>query len=159
MDNNAPPVHRTMIKIYSELINEKWIVSKRVYDSMMPVDRGDFSPTRPYQNFSQLIGYNEVISVPLLHSYYLELLKNYLNEGNTVLDIGFDNGYLTVVMSKMMNDRGTVIGIEQIKDLYDWGINKISKHHKDLIEDKKLELIYGDGRLGYKNKVLINIYM
>ena len=152
MDNNAPPVHRNMTELCSELINEKWIVSKRVYDSMMQVDRGDFAPTRPYQNFPQRIGYNVVISAPLLHAYCLELLKDYLKEGNTVLDIGFGSGYLTVAMSKMMNDKGTVIGIEHIKDLYDWGINNISKHHKDLIEDKKLELVCGDGRLGYKNK-------
>ena len=55
-------------------------------------------------------------------------------------------------MSKMMNDNGTVIGIEHIKDLYDWGINNMIKHHKDLIEKKKIQLILGDGRLGYKRK-------
>ena len=119
---------------------------------MMEVDRGDFAPTNPYQNFPQKIGYNVVISAPLLHAYCLEALKDFLIEGSTVLDIGSGSGYLTVAMSKMMNDKGNVIGIEHIKDLYDWGMNNICKHHKNLIENKKIELILGDGRLGYKNK-------
>ena len=150
--DNSPPIHRNMTELCSELINEKWIISKKVYDSMMQVDRGDFAPTKPYQNFPQKIGYNVVISAPLLHAYCLELLKDFLTEGSTVLDIGFGSGYLTVAMSKMMNDKGTVIGIEHIKDLYDWGINNMNKHHKNLIVNKQIELILGDGRLGYKKK-------
>ena len=150
--DNLPPVHRNMGELCSELIYEKWIQSRKVYEVMMEVDRGDFAPTNPYQNFPQKIGYNVVISAPLLHAYCLEALKDFLIEGSTVLDIGSGSGYLTVAMSKMMNDKGNVIGIEHIKDLYDWGMNNISKHHKNLIENKKIELILGDGRLGYKNK-------
>ena len=152
MEDNRPPIHRNMSELCSELMYEKWIQSKRVYESMMQVDRGDFAPTNPYQNFPQRIGYNVVISAPLLHAYCLEALKDYLTEGSTVLDIGFGSGYLTVAMSKMMNDKGKVIGIEHIKDLYNWGIENMSKNHKDLIDNKKIELVLGDGRLGYKNK-------
>ena len=146
------PIHKNMTELCSQLIDEKWIQSRRVYDTMMQVDRGDFAPTKPYQNEPQRIGYNVVISAPVLHAYCLEALKDYLTEGSTVLDIGFGSGYLTVAMSKMMNDKGKVIGIEHIKDLYDWGINNINKNHQNLIEDKKIELILGDGRLGYKKK-------
>ena len=31
-------------------------------------------------------------------------------------------------------------------------MNNICKHHKNLIESKKIVLILGDGRLGYKNR-------
>ena len=150
--DNSPPIHKNMTELCSELIDEKWIVSRTVYDVMMQVDRGDFAPSNPYQNFPQRIGYNVVISAPLLHAYCLELLKDYLIEGSTVLDIGFGSGYLTVAMSKMMKDKGKVIGIEHIKDLYDWGISNMNKHHKDLIDNKQIELVLGDGRLGYKNR-------
>ena len=150
--DNSPPIHRNMTELCSELVDEKWIVSRTVYDVMMEVDRGDFAPSNPYQNFPQRIGYNVVISAPLFHAYCLELLKDYLTEGSTVLDIGFGSGYLTVAMSKMMKDKGNVIGIEHIKDLYDWGISNMNKHHKSLIDSKQIELILGDGRLGYKNR-------
>jgi protein-L-isoaspartate(D-aspartate) O-methyltransferase len=63
-------------------------------------------------------------------------------------------------MSKMMNDKGKVIGIEHIKDLYNWGIDNMSKNHKNLIDNKTIELILGDGRLGYKKIMpLLNAYM
>ena len=146
------PIHNTMIELCTELVNKGWIKTQQVYDVMMKVDRADFAPTNPYENNPQCIGYNVVISAPLLHSYCLEALKDYLTEGSTALDIGFGSGYLTVAMSKMMNDKGCVIGIEHIKDLYDFGYQNISKHHKNLIDSGSIELILGDGRLGYKKR-------
>ena len=51
-------------------------------------------------------------------------------------------------MSKMMEDKGTSVGIEHIKELCDFAINNISKHHKNLLVTKKVILINGDGRKG-----------
>ena len=146
------PVHISMKDLLSQLIREKMLFSQKVYNSMMEVDRADFAPSRPYQNNAQRIGCNVVISAPDLHSYCLEALKDHLTEGSTVLDVGFGSGYLTAAMSKMMNDKGTVIGIEHIKELYDFGLNNICKHHKNLIDSQKIVLVLGDGRLGYKNR-------
>ena len=67
---------------------------------MMQVDRADFSPMNPYENNPQVIPCNVVISAPLLHAYCLE------KPGCKALDIRFGSGYLTVAMSKMMNDKG-----------------------------------------------------
>ena len=146
------PVHISMKDLLSQLIREKMLFSQKVYNSMMEVDRADFAPSRPYQNNAQRIGCNVVISAPDLHSYCLEALKDHLTEGSTVLDVGFGSGYLTAAMSKMMNDKGTVIGIEHIKELYDFGLNNICKHHKNLIDSQKIVLVLGDRRLGYKNR-------
>jgi protein-L-isoaspartate(D-aspartate) O-methyltransferase len=148
--NEQYPIHNTMNELINELVNEKWITTNKLCEVMRLVDRADFSPIRPYQNRAQQIGCNVVISAPLLHAYCLQALEDFLTEGSTVLDIGFGSGYLTVALSKMMNDKGNVIGIEHIKDLYDFGLSNINKHHKDLIENKKIELVLGDGRLGYK---------
>ena len=156
MEEDSPPIHRNMAELCSGLIKEKFITSQKVYDTIMEVDRADFAPTNPYQDEPQRIGYNVVISAPHLHAYCLEALRDYLTEGSTALDIGFGSGYLTVAMSKMMNDKGKVVGIEHIKDLYNWGINNISKHHQNLIDNKTIELILGDGRLGYKNMAPYN---
>ena len=146
------PIHKTMNELCTELIKKQWINTEKVYKVMMEVDRADFAPTNPYENNPQCIGYNVVISAPLLHAYCLEALRDFLIEGSNALDIGFGSGYLTVAMSKMMNDKGCVVGIEHIKDLYDFGTQNISKHHKNLIENKSIELICGDGRLGCKEK-------
>ena len=55
-------------------------------------------------------------------------------------------------MSKMMNDKGCVVGIEHMEELYIYGKENISKNHKNLLDDKKIELICGDGRKGCKEK-------
>jgi protein-L-isoaspartate(D-aspartate) O-methyltransferase len=146
------PIHNTMAELCQELVQKQWINTQKVYDVMMEVDRADFAPTNPYENNPQCIGYNVVISAPLLHAYCLEALRDHLTEGSTALDIGFGSGYLTVAMSKMMNDKGCVVGIEHINDLYDWGKKNISKNHKNLLDNKSIELILGDGRLGCKEK-------
>ena len=49
-----------------------------------------------------------------------------------------------------MNDSGTVVGIEHIPQLCEKGKNNISKNHKKLLDDKKIVLVCGDGRKGYK---------
>ena len=138
--SNQAIIHRSMKELCDELeyCNDRWIKSKEVREAMMKVDRADFAPTNPYQNFPQPIPCNVVISAPLLHAYCLEAMKNHLKEGSTVLDIGFGSGYLTVAMSKMMNDKGCVVGIEHMPELYKLGADNISKHHKNLLDEKKI---------------------
>ena len=141
-----------MKELCEELVKNKEVSSKKVIDVMMRVDRSDFAPRNFYQNRAQRIICNTTISAPHLHGYCLQFLENYLTEGSNVLDIGFGSGYLTVAMSKMMNDKGCVVGIEHLKDLYDLGKKNISKKRKELLDTKKIRLILGDGRLGYKEK-------
>ena len=104
-----------------ELQKNYWIVSKKVYDVMMKVDRADFAPKNPYANSPQWIPCNVVISAPLLHAYCLEQLRDHLIKGCTALDVGSGSGYLTVALSKMMDDDGLVVGIEHMEDLYIFG--------------------------------------
>ena len=51
-----------------------------------------------------------------------------------------------------LNDEGLVVGIEHMKELYNFGIQNISKHHKNLLDSKKIKLILGDGRIGYSKE-------
>ena len=152
MSNNQPIIHKSMKELCEELRKKKEVTSDKVIDCLMKIDRADFAPRNHYQNRAQSIPCNVVISAPHLHGYCLQALENFLTEGSNVLDIGFGSGYLTVAMSKMMNDKGCVVGIEHMKELYDLGKQNISKKYKDLLDTKKIELILGDGRLGYKAK-------
>ena len=146
------PVHNTMKELIEELIQKQWIKTEKVLNAISQVDRADFAPRNPYENNPQPIPCNVVISAPLLHAYCLEELKDHLKPGCKALDVGFGSGYLTVAMSKMMNDQGSVIGIEHIEELCNFGVNNILKHHKKLLDTKKIELIHGDGRKGCKEK-------
>ena len=139
-----------MKELCDSLIKKGYITNNKVYDAMMQVDRADFAPRSPYEDKPQSIDYNVTISAPHMHAYCLELLKNHLKEGGRALDIGFGSGYLTVAMSKMMGDKGTTVGIEHIEELCEFAKKNISKNHKNLLDEKKIILIQGDGRLGYK---------
>ena len=142
--------YHSMKDLCNGLEKEGYIQSKSVYNALMQVDRADFAPRFPYQDSPQPINYNVTISAPHMHAYCLELLKNYLFPGGRALDVGFGSGYLTVAMSKMMGDKGTVVGIEHIKQLCDFANGNICKHHKNLLDKDKIILIEGDGRLGCK---------
>ena len=126
------------------------IQSQQVFDAMKQVDRADFISNNPYMDSPQSISYNATISAPHMHCHALEYLKDYLTPGSHALDVGFGSGYLTVAMSKMMNDSGVVVGIEHIPQLCEKGKKNISKNHKKLIDEKKIVLVCGDGRKGYK---------
>ena len=151
MSNESYPCHNTMEELCNELMKKGEIKSQRVKNALMKVDRADFiqGPKR-YQNRAQQIPCNVVISAPHLHGYCLENLKDFLVEGGNVLDVGFGSGYLTVAMSKMMNDKGTVYGIEHMKELYNLGKSNIEKNHKILLDKGIIKLICDDGRKGYK---------
>ena len=144
------PIHGSMEELLQELLDKQWITSEKVLNAMRQVDRKDFAPTNPYENNPQRIPCNVVISAPLLHAHCLELLKFHLTKGCSVLDVGSGSGYLTVALSKMMDDNGLVVGIEHMEDLYIFGKKNIMKSHSNLIEEGKIKLVKGDGRKGYK---------
>ena len=98
-----------MENLCNHLKKEGFIKTQKVYDALLKVDRADFSPNWPYADSPQSIRYNVTISAPHMHAYCLELLKDHLKIGGRALDVGFGSGYLTVAMSKMMEDKGTSV--------------------------------------------------
>ncbi len=146
-----------MKSLLNKLCQDKVIKSQIVYNTMLQVDRADFIEKDPYCDDSQFLGYNVVISAPHMHAYALEYLYPALNNFKNCnplnfrfLDIGSGSGYLTVCLSKLINDLGTVVGIEHIPELYLKGENNIKKRHKKLLDDKKIILKNCDGRNGCK---------
>ena len=143
--------------LLNKLYQDKVVKSQIVYDTMLQVDRADFIEKDPYCDDSQYLGYHVVISAPHMHAYALEYLypslKNFINfnpKNFRFLDIGSGSGYLTVCLSKLIKDQGTVIGIEHIPELFQKGKNNINKHHKNLLDEKKIILLNCDGRNGCK---------
>ena len=139
-----------MKNLLNQLRAEHVIKSDKVYNSMLQVDRADFTSSFPYYDSPQTIGYNATISAPHMHAYALEYLAPYCTNNINILDVGSGSGYLTVALSKMINDTGRVIGIEHIDPLYKLSINNISKHHSKLLKNKNIILLNADGRNGVK---------
>ncbi len=136
--------------LLTELILTDFIVSEKVANVMLEVDRQDFAPLKSnhYANRPQYLGYNVTISAPHMHAFALEYLSDYCEEGANILDVGSGSGYLTVALSKMTNDTGKVVGIEHIPELYEFGLKNVKKNHSKLIENGKIIFVLGDGRKG-----------
>ena len=140
-----------MKKLVESLKYEGIIKSSKVFNAMLKVDRQDFTSSYfPYYDSPQGIGYNATISAPHMHAYALEYLEPYCSDNIHILDVGSGSGYLTVALSKMINDTGVVVGIEHIDELYKKSIENISKNHSNLLENKKIILLNEDGRKGVK---------
>ncbi len=143
-------VNQKMKSLVDNLKAEGVIKSEQVYNAMLQTDRGDYCPSySAYYDSPQSIDYNATISAPHMHAYALEYLKDYLKPGFRSLDVGSGSGYLTVAFSHMMEDKGISVGIEHIHELFELGKNNIAKINKDLIDEKKIVLLEGDGRKGF----------
>ena len=140
-----------MERLLTNLKYENIIKTEKVYNSMLQVDRADFTSHSPYYDSPQGIGYNATISAPHMHAYALEYLAPYCKDNIHILDVGSGSGYLTVALSKMINDSGKVIGIEHIDELYKKSIENISKHHSNLLQNKNIIMLNADGRKGIQD--------
>lgn len=95
-----------------------------------------------------------------MHAYAASHLLPYLIPGGRVLDVGSGSGYLSAVLWHLMNEspkeesestlKPTVTGIDHIDALVDWSISNLKRDGlEDALDKKMLEIVVGDGRLGW----------
>ena len=128
------------------------VTSARVEAAMKAVDRGNFCAYNPYMDSPQSIGHQATISAPHMHAYALELLRDHLPEGGTVLDVGSGSGYLTACFAHMVGPTGCAVGIEHIPNLTKLSVENLNKSSPELLKEERVLLVTGDGRLGYPQK-------
>ena len=128
------------------------ITSPRVEAAMKAVDRGNFCAHNPYMDSPQGIGYQATISAPHMHAHALELLRDHLPEGGTVLDVGSGSGYLTACLAHMVGSTGCAVGIEHIDNLTKLATNNLKRGSPELLAEDRVLLVTGDGRLGYPDR-------
>lgn len=77
-------------RLVEQLRHHGVIKSKEVAEVMETVDRGLFisNGASAYVDSPMLIGYNATISAPHMHATCLELLRDHLQPGMRVLDVG-----------------------------------------------------------------------
>jgi protein-L-isoaspartate(D-aspartate) O-methyltransferase len=91
--------------------------TERVEETMKAIDRKHYAPANHYVDSPQSIGYNTSISAPHMHAHTLELLKDVLKDGATVLDVGSGSGYLSACMAYMSAPSGYAVGIDRVREL------------------------------------------
>lgn len=73
------------------------------------------------------IGFGQTISQPSTVAFMLELLEP--NEGQKIMDVGSGSGWTTGLLSFIVGPRGSVIAIEKIKELCEFGKSNVNKFH------------------------------
>ncbi|KAJ6236905.1 protein-l-isoaspartate(d-aspartate) o-methyltransferase [Anaeramoeba flamelloides] len=150
---------QTNDSLIDQLIYDGRIENERCIAALRQVDRKNYvlkrNKSSSYYDQPFGIGYGATISAPHMHAMTLELLKDDLNpdlkdDPISVLDVGSGSGYFTAAMGVLVSKNGSVVGIEHIPELVEFGINNIKKGNPELIEKAIIKIIEGDGRLGYQ---------
>jgi protein-L-isoaspartate(D-aspartate) O-methyltransferase len=142
--------------LVDSLVEYGVVQSPEVEQVLRQVDRGLFaeSPEFAYLDAPHGIGYAATISAPHMHAYALELLLPQLRPGGKVLDVGSGTGYLTACFAKLVTRdgaHGKAVGIEHISELTSKARRNLGRDPAlaQLVTDGALELVVGDGRLGW----------
>ncbi|KAH7878601.1 protein-L-isoaspartate O-methyltransferase [Lentinula edodes] len=147
--------------------SEAECASDRIARAMKKVDRANYVRDKrdAYEDSPQTIGHGATISAPHMHAYAASHLLPYLPPGGRVLDVGSGSGYLSAVLYHLIEDphghkpslsdsdaksKPLIIGIEHVSELTDWSISNL-KHDGlgEALEKGQIEMVTGDGRLGY----------
>uniref|UniRef100_A0A224XNC7 Protein-L-isoaspartate O-methyltransferase n=1 Tax=Panstrongylus lignarius TaxID=156445 RepID=A0A224XNC7_9HEMI len=147
---------KTNVELVKNLRKNSIIRSDEIESVMINVDRARYVTHNPYMDVPQGIGYGVTISAPHMHAHALELLRDQLKPGSRALDVGSGSGYLTVCMALMVGPAGKAVGIDHIKELVDYSISNVKSDHPELLDTGSLQLVVGDGRLGFPDEAPYN---
>ncbi|KAA0192839.1 L-isoaspartyl protein carboxyl methyltransferase, partial [Fasciolopsis buskii] len=148
---------RTHAELIQNLYKNRVIITEKIKNAMLAVDRGYFAKSSPYEDRPLSIGFSATISAPHMHAHALEALCDHLKPGAHVLDVGSGSGYLTACMALLVGENGVAVGIEHIENLTSLAkanvANWLQHTNKELVANvtvgKNLQLITGDGREGW----------
>jgi len=131
------------------LINKNTLKSKNIIQAFKHVDRANFvfDPTASdiYEDYPLQIGYQQTISQPTTVAMMLEMLQP--NEGDKILDIGSGSGWTTALLSFIVKEKGSVIGLERINSLVEYGNNNLK-----IYKFKNSKIIHVKETLGIPGK-------
>ena len=130
------------MKLLDYLERKEYLKTSNVRSALEKVDRADFVRTSDrdfaYDDTPLPIGQGQTISAPHMVAMMLEELK--LEESDNLLEIGSGCGYHAAIASRIVSKVTTV---ERIKYIYELAFANLTNF-------KNIELINGDGSLGYK---------
>ena len=127
-------------------------------DALLKVDRINFirpeDLNRAYMDNPLSIGYGQTISQPYTVVFMMELLQ--AENGNKVLDVGSGSGWTTALLAYIVQKEGSVLGMERVSDLVQFGSSNVEKY--DFCYEKmKLNITHNTTIISINRKY--NIYM
>ncbi len=127
-------------KMTEYLISVGVLKTKRIINAFLNIDRLDFVKSEDikeaYENHPLSIGYGSTISQPYTVAFMLELLQP--ENSDDILDVGCGSGWTTALLG-FIADKGSVTGVEIIKELIEFGKNNLKKYNF-----KNATIVHGD---------------
>lgn len=109
------------------MIKEGVLHTPSVIDAFRFTDRTVFVPeetaSEQYGDYPLPIGGGQTISQPSTVAIMLELLG--AQSGDKVLDIGSGSGYTTALLSHIVGENGSVVGIDRVDSLVEYGKKRL----------------------------------
>jgi protein-L-isoaspartate(D-aspartate) O-methyltransferase len=117
-------------KMVGYLVNVGALRSSRTIEAFRNIDRADFVVDRNseniYEDYPLGIGNGQTISQPRTVAMMLEMLSP--NEADNILDIGSGSGWTTALLAYIVGDSGSVVGVERVKELVEFGSTNLKKY-------------------------------
>ena len=149
------------MSLVDELIKEGWLRTPEIIEAFRKIKRQDFLPAG-VENLADIneafaIGSGQTISQPLTVAFMLELLQP--KPGDKILDVGAGSGWTTALLAHIVSQRGKVVAVEIVPELYEFGRKNAEKYN--FIEKGIVDFICGDGSKGFKksapyDKILVS---
>lgn len=76
-------------------------------------------------------------------------MQDQIKSAKRVLDVGSGSGYLVAAISKLLSSDAIIVGIEHIPQLVEKSIQNLNKSFSQQLSSGNIQIIEGDGRLGY----------
>lgn len=127
-----------------------WIVSKKVREAFLAVDRMHFVPkgaeSSAYYDTPLPIGHAQTISAPSVVAFMLEKLE--IKDGMKILELGTGSGYNAALLSHLTGPAGRVISFDIVPEISEFAKKNLEKWGKS----GNTELFTGDASCGYEKE-------
>lgn len=136
-----------MRQLIRNLIERGCLKDLNIIEAFVAVNRADFVPeylkSSADENAPLPIGFGQTISQPEVVAFMLELLHP--EQGEKILDVGFGSGWQTALLAHIVGEKGLIVAIERVSELFEFGKKNCEKYRF-----KNIEFILGDANIQYK---------
>jgi len=136
-------------QLIENLIRLNALKTSKIIEAFRKISRHKFVTKKyidsAYEDMALPTIKGSTISQPYTVAFMLEKLQP--KKGENILEIGAGSGWQACLLSYCVGEKGNVVTIEIDKEVADFAKENINK-----LKRENIELVYGDGSVGYENE-------
>ncbi len=147
-----------MDELVNSIIENGTLHSENIINAMRSIDRTDFVPEESkalaHSDHPIHIGHQQTISQPSTVAFMLELLAP--QKGEKILDIGSGSGWTTALLSRIVGEEGSVLGLERVEELVEFGRKNLEKYNIQNAKIERAGTVLGKPKEAPYDKILVS---